>query len=226
MNRQPCHTIWPGPPRSTTASLSSPWTSRSGLRLRSSSGSSPAHRADSQPRCRRCRPTGCTEGDVDGGHPGRCGRPDASSERGARRRRVRDGAVRCVTAAGRRGPRLRWRSLSGNLIDRRGAALALPILLAVALNVAAVAGLADIAGFHAVYASLIRIQWPWLCAVVAALAMSAIGYYFAYRSDLRRRGRLSAEPPPAHRHGGGGVRRFVLHRRNQAGQAGSPGQRR
>jgi LUD domain len=86
-----------------------------------------------------------------------------------------------VTAAGRRGPRLRWRSLPGNLIDRRGAALALPILLAVGLNVAAVAGLAGIAGFHAVYASLIRIQWPWPCAVPAALAMSAIGYYFAYR---------------------------------------------
>jgi hypothetical protein len=87
-----------------------------------------------------------------------------------------------VTAAGRRGPRLRWRPLSGNLIDRRGAALAPPVLLAVALNVAAVAGLADVAGFHAVHASLIRIQWPWLCAVPAALAMSAIGYYVAYRS--------------------------------------------
>ena len=87
-----------------------------------------------------------------------------------------------MTAAGHRGPRLRWRPRPGNLIDRRGAALALPILLAVALNVAAVAGLADIAGFHAVYASLIRIQWPWLCAVPAALAMSAIGYCVAYRS--------------------------------------------
>ena len=87
-----------------------------------------------------------------------------------------------MTAAGRRGPRLRWRPLSGNLIDRRGAALAPPVLLAVALNVAAVAGLADVAGFHAVHASLIRIQWPWLCVVVAALALSAIGYYLAYRS--------------------------------------------
>src|SRR5260370_335578 len=56
-----------------------------------------------------------------------------------------------------------------------------PILRAAGLNVAAVAGLADIAGFHAVYASLTRIQWPWLCAVPAALAMSAIGYYLAYR---------------------------------------------
>lgn len=83
-----------------------------------------------------------------------------------------------MTAAGRRGPGLRWRPLPGNLIDQRGAALALPILLAAGLNVAAVAGLA---GFHAVYASLIRIQWPWLCAVPAALAMSAIGYYLAYR---------------------------------------------
>lgn len=44
------------------------------------------------------------------------------------------------------------------------------------------AGLADIAGFHAVYTSLARIQWPWLCVVPAALATSAIGYYFAYRS--------------------------------------------
>jgi hypothetical protein len=87
-----------------------------------------------------------------------------------------------VTVAGRRGPRLRWPPLPGNLIDRRGAALALPILLAVALNVAAVAGLASIAGFRAVYASLIRIQWPWLCAVLAALAISAVGYYLAYRS--------------------------------------------
>jgi hypothetical protein len=99
---------------------------------------------------------------------------------------IRDIHVNCQVGdrdhSGRRGPRLRWRPPPGNLIDRRGAALALPILLAVALNVAAVAGLAGIAGFHAVYASLIRIQWPWLCAVPVALAMSAIGYYVAYRS--------------------------------------------
>ena len=87
-----------------------------------------------------------------------------------------------MTAAGRRGPRLRWRPRPGNLIDRRGAALAPPILLVFGLNVAAVAGLADIAGFRAVSASLTRIRWPWLCAVPAALAMSAIGYYLAYRS--------------------------------------------
>lgn len=43
------------------------------------------------------------------------------------------------------------------------------------------AGLAGIAGFRAVYTSLTRIAWPWLGAVPAALAMSAIGYYFAYR---------------------------------------------
>ena len=86
-----------------------------------------------------------------------------------------------MTAAGRRGPGLRWRSLSGNLIDQRGAALVPPALLAVGLNVAAVAGLADVAGFRAVHASLTRIRWPWLGAVPAALAVSAIGYYLAYR---------------------------------------------
>jgi hypothetical protein len=79
-------------------------------------------------------------------------------------------------------PDLRWQPLPGNLIDRRGAALAPPILLAAALNVAAFAGLAGIAGFHAVYASLTRIQGPWLGAVPASLATSAIGYYLAYRS--------------------------------------------
>jgi hypothetical protein len=54
-------------------------------------------------------------------------------------------------------------------------------LLAAGLNVAAVTGLAYIAGFHAVYVSLTRIVWPWLLAVPAALAISAVGYYFAYR---------------------------------------------
>ena len=87
-----------------------------------------------------------------------------------------------MTAAGRRGPRRRWRPLSGDLIGRRGAALVPPILLAAGLNVTAVAGLASVAGFRAVYTSLARIVWPWLCAVPAGLAMSAIGYYFAYRS--------------------------------------------
>jgi len=80
-----------------------------------------------------------------------------------------------------RAPHLRWRPLPGSLIDRRGAALALPILLVAALNVAAVTGLADIAGFRAVDTALTRIQWPSLCAVPAALALSAIGYYLAYR---------------------------------------------
>ena len=93
-----------------------------------------------------------------------------------------------MTATGHRGPHLRWRPLPGTLIDRRGAALAPPILLTIGLNVAAVAGLAGIAGFHAVYASLTRIQGPWLGAVPAALAMSAIGYYVAYRSIYAAQG--------------------------------------
>ena len=87
-----------------------------------------------------------------------------------------------MTAAGRHGPRLRGRPRPGNLTGRRGAALVPPILLAAGLNVAAVAGLAYIAGFRAVYTSLTRIQWPWLGAVPAALAISAAGYYLAYRS--------------------------------------------
>jgi hypothetical protein len=86
-----------------------------------------------------------------------------------------------VTVAEHPRPQLRGRWLPGNLIDRRGAALVQPILLAVGLDIAAVTGLADIAGFHAVYGSLTKIQWPWLCAVVTSLATSAVGYYLAYR---------------------------------------------
>ena len=85
-----------------------------------------------------------------------------------------------MSAAERRALQLRWPP-PGNLIDRRGAALAPPILLATVLNFAAIAGLTYIAGFHAVQAALTRIQWPWLCAVPAAFAISAIGYYHAYR---------------------------------------------
>ncbi len=87
-----------------------------------------------------------------------------------------------MTAAGCHGPRPRGRPPPGNLTGRRGAALVPPVLLAAGLNAAAVARLADIAGFRAVYTSLIRIQWPWLGAMPAALAISATGYYFAYRS--------------------------------------------
>jgi len=50
--------------------------------------------------------------------------------------------------------------VSTGLATPRGPALARPILLAVGLNGAAVRELADIAGFHAVFTSLIRIQWP------------------------------------------------------------------
>jgi hypothetical protein len=86
-----------------------------------------------------------------------------------------------VAATGQPRPLLRWRPLPGNLIDRRGAALIPPILLAGVLNLAAVVGLTYIAGFHAVYASLTRFQWPLLCAVPAAFAVSAMGYYVAYQ---------------------------------------------
>jgi hypothetical protein len=94
---------------------------------------------------------------------------------------VRDEAMPRMTAADRHGPHLRRRPPPGNLTGRRGAALIPPILLAAGLNAAAVAGLAYIAGFHAVYTALTRIQWPPLCAMPAALAMSATGYYYAYR---------------------------------------------
>jgi hypothetical protein len=50
--------------------------------------------------------------------------------------------------------------VSTGLATPRGPALARPILPAVGLNGAAVRELADIAGFHAAFTLLIRIQWP------------------------------------------------------------------
>ena len=146
---------------------------------------------------------------------------------GSPRRGVRGGAVRGVTAAGRRGPRLRWRPLPGNLTDRRGAALAPPILLAVALNVAAVAGLAGIARLprrlcladQDSVAVAVRGGRP-------ALAMSAAGDDVAYRSiyaaeDGYQLSRRQLTAMVAAGFSGlfstGGMR---------PGRAGSPGQRR
>ena len=97
-------------------------------------------------------------------------------------------AARGVTAAGGRMPHLRWRPLRGNLIDRRGAALALPILLVAGLNVAAVTGLADIAGFRAVYTALTRFV---AVAVRGGGRAGGVGDRLLPRlpADLRRRGR-------------------------------------
>ncbi|MGH3160162.1 MAG: hypothetical protein ACRDNF_26820 [Streptosporangiaceae bacterium] len=71
---------------------------------------------------------------------------------------------------------------SGHLLNQRGTQISLLIVLAVLLELAAGTGLAYIAGFSAVQHVLPHfwLDWDWLVGVVGALALSYLGYYFAY----------------------------------------------
>ena len=75
---------------------------------------------------------------------------------------------------------MRW--LSGHLLDRRQATLSGLAVVAAALQVAAGAGMAYVAGFGAVRAALAQFHWPWVPAMLGALAVSFVGYYYAYRA--------------------------------------------
>jgi uncharacterized membrane protein YbhN (UPF0104 family) len=61
-------------------------------------------------------------------------------------------------------------------------------VLALVLQVAAAVGLAYVAGFSEVHRALTRFSWPWIVAVVAGLAVSCVGYFFAYRGLYRVEG--------------------------------------
>lgn len=89
--------------------------------------------------------------------------------------------------------------LSGHHVHRRPLGLTGLLLLAGALDVAAAAGLGYVVGFTEVYDALGRVSWPWLAAMVGAIVVSFVGYYFAYHGAYRvedgpqlRRGQLLA----------------------------------
>lgn len=71
--------------------------------------------------------------------------------------------------------------LSSHYIHRRSSRLAALILLAAVLEVGAAAGMAYVAGFSAVHAVIGRVSWAWIGAVVGGIAVSFLGYFFAYR---------------------------------------------
>lgn len=66
-----------------------------------------------------------------------------------------------------------------------GAELAVLIAVAALLELAAGVGLAYVAGFSSVRAVLGSFQWRWLIALCGALAVSFVGYYFAYQGIFR-----------------------------------------
>ena len=77
----------------------------------------------------------------------------------------------------------RW--LSVPHMSRCGAVLSVLIALAVLLQLAAGVGLAYVAGFSQVDATLGNIRWVWLFVVVGALLVSFAGYYCAYQGIFR-----------------------------------------
>jgi uncharacterized membrane protein YbhN (UPF0104 family) len=71
--------------------------------------------------------------------------------------------------------------LTAHHLERGWVALAPLLLVATALELAAGAGLAYVAGFTRVLVVLTHFRWPWLWLLPAAWLVSLVGYYFAYR---------------------------------------------
>jgi hypothetical protein len=83
-------------------------------------------------------------------------------------------------------------------VERSGRSMMFLIAAALVLEVAAGAGLAYLAGFDHVRAALVHLRPIWLAYLAAALTVSLVGYYLAYRSILDiREGRR----PPVSRMG-------------------------
>jgi uncharacterized membrane protein YbhN (UPF0104 family) len=113
----------------------------------------------------------------------------------------------------------RW--LSGHSLHRGGFLLAVVFAAAVLLEFAAGIGLAYVDGFSSVREALSDIDWAWLAALLAALAVSFAGYWYAYRGILRVGGGPELPGPQMHAlvaagfggllsHGGGVLERRAL----------------
>lgn len=80
------------------------------------------------------------------------------------------------------------RLLSAHHLNQRGIVIYELLAVATLLELAAGTGLAYLAGFDAVKSTLGRFDWVWLIALVAALLISFVGYYFAYVGIFRADG--------------------------------------
>jgi hypothetical protein len=72
-----------------------------------------------------------------------------------------------------------------NHLECRRHHLAALMAVVVALQVAAAAGLALVAGWHLVWRTWQHFRWPYLIAVAGGLAVSFVGYYLGYRGIYR-----------------------------------------
>jgi len=93
------------------------------------------------------------------------------------------------------------RSLAGQRrthVERSGRSMTFLVAAAIVLEVAAGAGLAYLAGFDHVWAALAHVRLIWLAYLAAALTVSLVGYYLAYRAILSVR---EGKRPPISRMG-------------------------
>jgi len=106
-------------------------------------------------------------------------------------------------------------------VQRRGIVLALLVGVAVLLELAAGVGLAYVAGWSKVLAVLDDFHGTWLIALVGALLVSLIGYYYAYRGIFRVEGGPTLTRRQMHAvvaagfggflaHGGGALDKYAL----------------
>lgn len=75
--------------------------------------------------------------------------------------------------------------LSRNYVERRTLDIAALVAVAFALDLAAAVGLSYVAGFTRVRAALEAFDPVWVLPVVAGIAVSFVGYYYAYRETYR-----------------------------------------
>lgn len=74
---------------------------------------------------------------------------------------------------------------SGHLLEQRRSRLTALLVLAAVLQAAAAVGMAYVAGFSQIHAALTRWSAPWLAAMVGAVIISFVGYFWAYRGIYR-----------------------------------------
>lgn len=114
-----------------------------------------------------------------------------------------------------------WSEFGSNHLERRGAAIAFLVALAVFLELAAGTGLAYLAGWSHVRHVLLQFDWHWLPPILGGLIISFIGYYFAYRGIFRVEGGPTLARPYMRAvvaagfggflaHGGGALDRYAL----------------
>jgi uncharacterized membrane protein YbhN (UPF0104 family) len=101
--------------------------------------------------------------------------------------------------------------LSRHYLHRRSIELGALVLLAAVLQISAAVGMAYVAGFSEVASALTRMSWPWLVVSAAAIGLSFVCYYFAYRGIYEVEGGPRLEKQQLRAVVAGGFGGFLAH---------------